>query len=133
VQATATPTATAIIAPSPSVPAASTTSSASAALRQAFLPVPSVTNTSDKVFYSQTGHTLGGVFKTYWEQHGGLAQFGYPITEEYPEVSLTDGKTYITQYFERARFENHPENKGTQYEVLQGLLGREMIKLLGVG
>ena len=81
----------------------------------------------------QTGHTLGGIFKTYWEQHGGLAQFGYPITEEYQEVSLTDGKTYTTQYFERARFENHPENKGTQYEVLQGLLGREMIKLLGVG
>jgi hypothetical protein len=135
VQATATPTATAITAPSPSAPApvASATSSASAALRQAFLPVPSVANTSDKVFYSQTGHTLGGVFKTYWEQHGGLAQFGYPITEEYQEVSLTDGKTYTTQYFERARFEEHPENKGTQYEVLQGLLGREMIKLLGVG
>jgi hypothetical protein len=129
----ATPTAAAIIAPSPSAPAASPASLASAALRQAFQPVPSVANTSDKVFYSQTGHTLGGIFKTYWEQHGGLAQFGYPITEEYPEVSLTDGKTYITQYFERARFENHPENKGTQYEVLQGLLGREMIKLLGVG
>ena len=134
-QATPTPTATAITAPSPSAPApaASPASLASAALRQAFQPVPSVANTSDKVFYSQTGHTLGGIFKTYWEQHGGLAQFGYPITEEYQEVSLTDGKTYITQYFERARFENHPENKGTQYEVLQGLLGREMIKLLGVG
>ena len=58
-----------------------------------------------------------------------MEQFGYPITEEYSEVSLTDGKTYTTQYFERARFENHPENKGTQYEVLQGLLGREMFKI----
>jgi len=134
VQATATPTVT----PSPSVSASppitpSPTASASAALRQAFQPVPSVTNTDTKVFYAATGHTLGGVFKTYWEQHGGLAQFGYPITEEYQEVSLTDGKTYTTQYFERARFEQHPENKGTQYEVLQGLLGREMFKLLGVG
>ncbi|MGI8855259.1 MAG: DUF4397 domain-containing protein [Thermomicrobiales bacterium] len=133
VQATATPTATTAPSPSAPVPAASPASAASAALRQAFLPVPSVANTSDKVYYPQTGHTLGGIFKTYWEQHGGLAQFGYPITEEYSEVSLTDGKTYVTQYFERARFENHPENKGTQYEVLQGLLGREMIKLLGVG
>lgn len=26
----------------------------------------------------------------------------------------------------RARFEEHPENKGTQYEVLRGLLGREL-------
>lgn len=130
-----TPTATAITVPSSSalVPATSPTASASAALRQALQPVPSVTNTSTKVFYPQTGHTLGGIFKTYWEQHGGLEQFGYPISEEYPEVSLTDGKTYVTQYFERARFENHPENKGTQYEVLQGLLGREMIKILGAG
>jgi len=138
VQATTTPIATPTTAPGPSVPAPSPvapspTVSASAALRQAFQPVPSVTNTDTKVFYAATGHTLGGVFKTYWEQHGGLAQFGYPITEEYQEVSLTDGKTYTTQYFERARFEQHPENKGTQYEVLQGLLGREMFKLLGVG
>ncbi|MGI8687055.1 MAG: DUF4397 domain-containing protein [Thermomicrobiales bacterium] len=142
VQATATPTATPTTTPttvpSASVPAPppvapSPTSAASAALRQAFQPVPSVTNTDTKVFYAATGHTLGGVFKTYWESHGGLAQFGYPITEEYQEVSLTDGKTYTTQYFERARFEQHPENKGTPYEVLQGLLGREMFKLLGVG
>ncbi|MCA1670089.1 MAG: DUF4397 domain-containing protein [Thermomicrobia bacterium] len=127
VQATATPTT----APSP--PAPSPTYTASAALRQAIQPVPSVANTDTKVFYAATGHTLGGVFKTYWEQHGGLAQFGYPITEEYQEVSLTDGKTYTTQYFQRARFEEHPEFKGTQYEVLQGLLGSEMFKLLGVG
>ncbi len=138
VQATATPATTPTTAPSPSVPAPppvtpSPTSAASAALRQAFQPVPSITNTDTKVFYAATGHTLGGVFKTYWDSHGGLAQFGYPITEEYQEVSLTDGKTYTTQYFERARFEQHPENKGTPYEVLQGLLGREMFKLLGVG
>ncbi len=131
-QATATATAT-TTAPSPSAPASPPTSAASAALRQAFQPVPSVANTNIKVFYTATGHTLSGVFKTYWEQHGGLEQFGYPITEEYQEVSLTDGKTYTTQYFERSRFEQHPENKGTQYEVLQGLLGREMFKLLGVG
>jgi uncharacterized protein DUF4397 len=135
--APAQPTATPTTAPSPSAPAPpaapSPTTSASAALRQALQPVPSVANTDTKVFYAATGHTLGGAFKTYWEQHGGLEQFGYPITEEYQEVSLTDGKTYTTQYFERARFEEHPENKGTQYEVLQGLLGREMFKLLGVG
>ena len=138
VQVTATPNATSTTASSPSVPAPSpgapsSTSVASTGLRQAFQPVPSITSTDTKVFYSATGHTLGGIFKTYWEQHGGLAQFGYPITEEYQEISLTDGKTYTTQYFERARFEQHPENKGTQYEVLQGLLGREIFKLLGVG
>jgi hypothetical protein len=29
----------------------------------------------------------------------------------------------MVQYFERARFELHPENAGTQYEVLLGQLG----------
>jgi hypothetical protein len=118
------PAGTAPAAPSPS-------SSASAALLQALQPVSAVTNTDMKVFFAATGHTLSGAFKAYWEAHGGLAQFGYPITEEYQEVSLTDGKTYTTQYFERARFEYHPENAGTPYEVLQGLLGSEMLRLLG--
>ena len=53
--------------------------------------------------------------------------------EVYQEVSTTDGKTYVTQYFERARFEQHPDKAGTPFEVLQGLLGRELIKLLGAG
>ena len=38
------------------------------------------------------------------------------------EMSLTDGKIYKTQWFERARFEEHPENKAP-YDVLLGLLG----------
>jgi hypothetical protein len=46
--------------------------------------------------------------------------FGYPISEEFTEGG------YIVQYFERARFEWHPENTGTSYEVLLGLLGREV-------
>jgi len=74
------------------------------------------------VYFGEVGHTLGGVFRDYW-QHGGLAQFGYPLTEEFTEVSPTDGKPYVTQYFERARFEQHPENK-PPYNVLLGLLGR---------
>jgi hypothetical protein len=42
------------------------------------------------------------------------------------EINPTDGKPYLTQHFERARFEHHPENAGTPYEVLLGLLGREL-------
>ncbi len=122
---------TAVVAPTPASAAATGGSSASAALRTALAPVPMIANTDTKVFFAPTGHTLGGSFKTYWDSHGGLEQFGYPITEEYQEVSATDGKTYTTQYFERARFEYHPENAGTGHEVLQGLLGREMLKLLG--
>ena len=75
--------------------------------------------------FSETGKTLGGKFRAYWEKNGGLAQQGFPISEEFQEKSLLDaGKTYTVQYFERAVFELHPENAGTPYEVLLVQLGR---------
>ncbi len=51
---------------------------------------------------------------------------GLPISDAHQEVSPTDGKTYLTQWFERARFEYHPEN-AAPYNVLLGLLGREQL------
>ena len=84
-------------------------------------------DTSYRVYYPQTGHTLSNVFKRYWDKYGGLAQFGYPWTEEFEEISPSEpGKTFTVQYFERNRFEYHPEFAGTQYEVLLGLLGRQV-------
>jgi hypothetical protein len=74
-------------------------------------------------YFEVVGHTLGGGFRDYWRAHGGLGQFGYPLTEEFVEISPTDGKPYVTQYFERARFEYHPKNS-PPYDVLLGLLGR---------
>ena len=85
---------------------------------------PRLTNAASNLnYYSETGHYLGGNFKTYWEQNGGLEQFGFPLTEVFDEVSPTDGKTYQTQYFERAIFEYHPEFAGTRYQVLLRLAG----------
>jgi len=77
--------------------------------------------------FPETGHTLAGEFLTFWQQHGGLATFGYPITEEFDEESLIDGQTYRVQYFERQRFELHPENQ-PPYNVLLGLLGVEAME-----
>ncbi|NTV62906.1 MAG: hypothetical protein HGA65_05130 [Oscillochloris sp.] len=77
---------------------------------------------ADLRFFVETGHSLGGAFLTFWEQHGGMAMFGMPISEEFDEV-LPDGKAYRVQYFERARLELHPEVAGTPYEVQVGLLG----------
>ncbi len=79
-------------------------------------------------YISQTGHTLGGPFLKYWQENGGLAVFGYPISEEITEVSPTDGQSYTVQYFERNRFEYHPEAAGTPYEVQLGLLGANLLK-----
>jgi len=75
--------------------------------------------------YSQTGQSICKQMEAYWRNYGGLAQFGYPISAPVAETSLTDGKSYTVQYFERARFELHPENRGTTYEVQIGLLGRQ--------
>ncbi|MEO5952370.1 MAG: hypothetical protein ABIQ44_07890, partial [Chloroflexia bacterium] len=58
---------------------------------------------------SQTGHWLGGTFLAYWQSHGGVTQQGYPISDEFTEISPLDGKAYRVQYFERAVFEFHPE------------------------
>ncbi len=79
-------------------------------------------SSDNAVTFSQTGHSLGGRFRQYWEAHGGLAQQGYPISDEFQETSPVDGKTYTVQYFERAVFELHPEN-AAPYDVLLSLLG----------
>ncbi len=76
-------------------------------------------------WFAATGHTLRGPFLDYWTRNGGLAQFGYPLTEEFVEPIGGDDTPYRVQYFERNRFEYHPENKGTPYEVLLGVLGLE--------
>lgn len=74
-------------------------------------------------YFPETGHTVGGVFLRYWVQHGGLAQQGYPLSEEFTEVSDLDHRPYTVQYFERAVFESHPEYAGTGAEVLLAQLG----------
>jgi hypothetical protein len=72
--------------------------------------------------YAETGKRLGGTFLRYWESHGGLAQQGFPISDEFTEKSDLDGKTYKVQYFERAVFEFHPENR-PPFDVLLSQLG----------
>ncbi len=80
-------------------------------------------------FFAATGHSVSGMFLDYWNTHGGLTQQGYPITDAYYETNAADGKPYITQYFERARFEYHPEQSDPQYQVLLGLVGKEVYAL----
>jgi hypothetical protein len=72
--------------------------------------------------FLETGKRVCGRFLDYWKSSGGLSQQGLPISDEMQEQSETDGKQYVTQYFERAVFELHPENK-PPYDVLLSLLG----------
>lgn len=88
-----------------------------------------VNSAASSVLFKETGHRVGGSFLSYWQGHGGLAQQGYPISEEFQEKSDLDGKTYKVQYFERAVFEMHPENK-PPYDVLLSQLGAFQYKKL---
>jgi hypothetical protein len=69
--------------------------------------------------FPETGHSLCPPLLGAWEQAGGLALVGYPLTEAYPSVT-SDGQPYTVQYFERTRLEQH----GTSMQL--GLLGREL-------
>jgi hypothetical protein len=63
----------------------------------------------------EMGHNVSPAILRYWQENGGLALFAYPypITEERIEKNPIDGKEYTVQYFERNRFELHPEETGT--------------------
>jgi phage tail protein X len=76
-------------------------------------------------FYQETGKTLAGEFVGFYDKYGGVLQFGYPVTEAQME-EVGGGKRYLVQWTERQRLEYHPEQMGTPYEVLLGLLGREL-------
>jgi hypothetical protein len=86
-------------------------------------------------FFAETSHLVCDAILRYWQSNGlnldgrtgftaaeSLALFGLPLTEAAMETG-SDGRQYLTQWFERARFELHPE-LGPNV-VLLGLLGRE--------
>jgi hypothetical protein len=75
------------------------------------------TSEGGRTYFEQTGHTLKGSFQQFWQANGGLAIFGYPISEEFQEAGRT------VQYFERARFE-----QGTQGRVQLGRVGDELMQ-----
>ncbi|MDI3339519.1 MAG: cellulase family glycosylhydrolase [Sphaerobacter sp.] len=100
-----------------------------------FQPIPAFANSADHRYYRETGHSLSYGFKHFWDANGGLMNFGFPLSQEFDEQNQPppagDGQVHTVQYFERARFEWHPEYRGTPYEVLLGLLGREYLQVRG--
>ena len=74
------------------------------------------------VYFEQTGHNIRHGFLKYFNENGGVAAFGLPITEEFVE------KGWTIQYFEKARMEFHPDKAGTRYEVQLGLVNDQLTK-----
>jgi hypothetical protein len=79
----------------------------------------------ESVCTRETGHCVWGRFLDRWRELG-VPTVGLPISDQFEEKS-TDGKTYVVQWFERARFEYHPENT-PPHDVLLGLLGRQLFQ-----
>ena len=79
-------------------------------------------------YYAATGHNLCGGFAAYWNQNGGLATFGYPISEEFQEKNPDTGVVYTVQYFQRARFEWHPGESPATFDVELGRLGAQVLQ-----
>ena len=94
------------------------------------------------LWFEQTSHNVcdlpsGPAFKTYWQTHGlefdgrrgtsfdeSLALFGLPLSE--PQmVPRANGEMIMSQWFERARFEWHPQNP-EPFKLLLGRLGAEV-------
>ncbi|WP_129626607.1 ELWxxDGT repeat protein [Candidatus Oscillochloris fontis] len=84
----------------------------------------------------ETGHAVCGAILGAWQAHGlefdgrpgpsyaeSLALFGVPLSS--PTLEVLEGQVYTVQWFERARFELHPEH-APPYHVLLGLLGNEI-------
>lgn len=96
-----------------------------------FPPGAASENTPTSAYFLETQHTLANAFLSYWLRNGGLAVFGYPLSDEITETNQADGKSYTVQYFERNRFEWHPENPPA-YNVQLGLLGAEYARAVSL-
>jgi 5'-nucleotidase len=76
--------------------------------------------------FNQPGVTacVAAEFRAYWEQNGGLPVFGYPL--EAAKQEQTPEGTFLVQYFERQRFELHPDQPAP-YNVLLGRVNAEVL------
>lgn len=92
-------------------------------------------------FFPETGHNVCGRILETWHANGlelgdqggkgegaNLALFGLPLSDLQPET--IEGHQLQVQWFERGRFEIHPENN-SPFDVLLGLLGNEVTQAGG--
>ncbi len=93
---------------------------------------------ADCRYFEQSGQNVCGEILQAWQSNGlqldgasgvsadeSLALFGLPISPLQEET--IEGQSFQVQWFERARFELHPNNN-PPYNVQLGLLGREVLQ-----
>ncbi len=96
------------------------------ALIACILAGPSATQAAqaDERCFAETGFCISGRIREFWEENGGLAVFGFPIT---PLQQVTVARERIPmQWFERNSLELHYENR-KPYDVLIGRVGADSL------
>jgi beta propeller repeat protein len=63
----------------------------------------------DVRYFAETRHSTAGAFRQFWSINGGLAVFGYPLTEAFEETTAGGTKRQV-QYFERAKLEANSQD-----------------------
>ena len=89
-------------------------------------PLPVATNFAGCEFYPNVspGFHICYDFLAFFEENGGVSQFGYPISN----FEIHDD--FITQYFQRAKFEWRPSSYGGNWVSLANL-GEEYFQVQG--
>ncbi|MDQ6693950.1 MAG: class A beta-lactamase-related serine hydrolase [Chloroflexota bacterium] len=91
---------------------------------------PRSVDTGAGKYFTPAGQGVTGDFYQYWLDHGGERVLGQPISPATNMINPLDGKSYYTQWFERARIELHPEAPA-DHQIVLGALGREMLAAPG--
>jgi hypothetical protein len=101
-----------------------------------FLAVPlwlALAQTEDARYFPETGHWITGDFLQMYDRvPDPLLVFGYPITDAFETQSVAQSPGLVVQYFQRARFELHPENP-VELRVVLSPLGEYIYQVDGSG
>ena len=89
------------------------------------IPQPGVVSAvgANERCFIETQQCISGRIREYWERHGGIQVFGYPLERAKTEFRTTG--TVISQLFERHRIEYTPAAK-KPFDVQLGRLGAEV-------
>lgn len=88
------------------------------------VPVEASYAQSGQRCFNETNRCISGVIRQYWERNGGLAVFGFPISDL--AQSEVEGVSLQVQWFERDRLEIQANNR-----VTAGRLGARLLELQG--
>lgn len=84
-------------------------------------------------YFPETGHWVTGNFLRLFESvTDPLQVYGFPITDAFQTESVPQNPGMLVQYFEKVRFEYHPENPA-ELEVVVSDLGEQIYDIDGPG